>query len=173
MFDAFSLQLAKASCANILRQPIRYSSYQASPLVDEIDKSTLPNVKIEQNPPEWKYVEAILSPLIIPQPILKSEYPSGWKPPTIDPKSTPYFIKRSRNHMIPVYLVITFRGTRRQTRIKRIQGDIWAFEADLRVFLQDYMKKNMSMRVNEFSGEIKILGDYVNLVKHFLSEKGF
>lgn len=75
--------------------------------------------------------------------------------------------------MIPVYLIISFRGTRRQTKVRRIQGDIWAFEADLRAFLEDHLKRNMSMRVNEFTGDIKILGDYVNLVKHFLSEKGF
>lgn len=179
-------QWAKASCANILRQSIRYSSFRASPLVTEIDKSelpnhlrnkldlnTLPNVKVEQNPAEWKYVEEILAPLIIPQPTVKSQYPSGWKPQTIDPKSTPYFIKRNRNHMVPVHLRITFRGTRRHTCIRGIQGDIWKLETELRVFLEDYLKKKMSMRVNEFNGELRILGDHVNLVKHFLTEKGF
>lgn len=75
--------------------------------------------------------------------------------------------------MIPVYLDIKNRGTRRLTHIHRIQGDIWALEADLRRFLEDHMKKKMSIRVNEFSGDIRIVGDYVSLAKHFLGEKGF
>lgn len=166
-------QLVKASCANVLQQSIRYTSYRASPFVVDVDQNAQPNVRIEHKPAEWKYVEAVLPPLTVPEPTVKSEYPSGWKPQTIDPKSTPYFIKRTRNHMLPIYLRITFRGTRRQTVIKHIQGDIWALEADLRVFLEDYLKKNMSMRINEFAGEIRILGDYVNLVKHFFTEKGF
>lgn len=167
------LQLAKGSCANLLPQSIRYYSHRASPFFEDVNKSAQPNVRVEHNPPEWKYVEAILPPLIVPKPSVKSDYSSGWKPQTIDPKSTPYFIKRSSNHQVPVYLRITFRGTRRQTIIKNIQGDIWVFEADLRAFLEDYMKKNMSIRINEFTGRLLILGDYVNLVKHFLAEKGF
>lgn len=151
----------------------RYGSYYTSPFEENIDKSTIPNVKIEQNPPEWKYVEQVLAPLVIPQPTAKASYPSGWKPPKIDPSSVPYFIGRTRNHMIPVYLVISFRGMRRQTKIHRIQGDIWKCEAELREFLEDYMKKKMSMRVNEYTRDIILGGDYVNLVKHFLTEKGF
>lgn len=75
--------------------------------------------------------------------------------------------------MIPIYVKIQFRGTRRRTHIRHIQGDIWALEADIRRFLEDYMKKKMSIRVNEFSGEIRVSGDYVNLLQHFLGEKGF
>lgn len=171
-FQCF-FQVSKAACANVLQQSIRYSSYYSSPLVDGVDKSTLPNVKIDRNPDEWKYVEQILAPLTVPQPTAKSEYPSGWKPQTIDPNSTPYFIKRNKNHMIPIYVKIQFRGTRRRTHIRHIQGDIWALEADIRRFLEDYMKKKMSIRVNEFSGEIRVSGDYVNLLQHFLGEKGF
>lgn len=135
--------------------------------------SKLPNAKIEQNPPEWKYVEQILPSYIIPEPSVKSKYPSGWKPQTVDPATVPYFITRSKFHEVPVYLRITYRGTRRHTLIKFIKGDIWALEAELRAFLEDHLKKNMSMRINEFSGQITILGDYVNLVKHFLLQKGY
>lgn len=168
----FLLQWAKASCANVCRQSIRYGSYISSPLVENLDMSKQPNVKIEQNPAEWEFVEQILPPRLIPDPSVKTKYTSGWKPQTIDTTTVPYLVARNKYHDIPVHLKITFRGTRRQTLIKYIKGDIWALEADLRAFLEDYLKKNMSMRINEFSGQIMILGDYVNLVKHFLLERG-
>lgn len=172
-FD-FTLQLIKASCANVIfRQPQRHIQYRFSPPADRLDANAQPNVKIEQNAAEWQYVEAILPPLTVPIPAVKAEYPSGWRPQTVDPQKTPYFIARSKNHMMPVYLRLTFRNTRRQTVVKRIQGDIWKFEIELRTYLEDHMKKKMSIRVNEFSETITILGDYVNLVKNYLTGKGF
>lgn len=165
-------QWAKASCANVCRQSIRYIKYVRSPLVQNIDMSRQPNVKVEQNPAEWKFVEQILPPRLIPEPSVKSKYPSGWKPQTVDTATAPYVVARNKFHDIPVHLKITFHGTRRQTLIKYIKGDIWALEAELRAFLEDYLKKNMSMRINEFSGQIMLHGDYVNLVKHFLLQRG-
>lgn len=82
-------------------------------------------------------------------------------------------MRRTKNHMIPVYLKILFRGTKRVTVIRHIQGDVFALEAELTAFLEDYLKKKFIIRVNEFSGEIVINGDYVNLVKHFLQKRGF
>lgn len=149
------------------------SSYDASPLADEIDFSEQSNFEIVHNPPEWKYVEQVLVPQLIPKLTPKAEYPSGWKPQTINPSETPYMIPRTKNGMLPVYLDIKFRGTKRVTVIRLIQGDIFAFEKELTDFLEDYLKRKFVMRANEFSGNIKITGDYVNLIKHFLGEKGF
>lgn len=103
----------------------------------------------------------------------KDEYPSGWKPQTINPKSYPYFIKRSRNHLLPVYLDIAYRGTKRMTKIPNIQGDIWALEEDLRRFIERYIGRKIVTRVNEFAGVLWIRGDFVNLVKDHLLKKGF
>lgn len=140
--------------------------------MNTIDVNQQPEVEVVKNPPEWKYVEQVLAPTIIPKPQPKAEYPSGWKPQTIDPTKTPYLIRRTKNDMIPVYLEITFRGTKRVTVIRRIEGDIFAFEEELTNFLEDYLKRKFVIRVNEYSGEIKVRGDYVNLVKHFLMQKG-
>lgn len=153
---------------------VRYaSSYDSSPLVDTIDLSKQPNIEVIRDAPEWKYVEQVLAPQLIPEPTRKAEYPSGWKPQTINPRETPYMIPRTKNGMLPVYLQILFRGTKRVTHIRLIQGDIFAFEEELTNFLEDYLKRKFVIRANEFSGTIKITGDYVNLIKYFLSEKGF
>lgn len=170
-FFYYYFQSLKAS--NTLLTSVRHASYDTSPLVDKINLSEQPNIEIIKNPLEWKYVEQILAPNIIRKPTPKAEYTSGWKPQTIDPTKTSYMIHRTKNQMLPVYLEILFRGTKRTTNIRRIEGDIFAFEEELTNFLEDYLKRKFVIRVNEYSGEIKIRGDYVNLVKHFLMEKGF
>lgn len=156
-----------------ITQTLRPVSFKSSPQIDQIDINAQPNVEICQNPPEWKYVEMILGNKIVPEPTKKDEYPSGWKPQTADPKFTRYFIRRTRNHLMPVYLDITYRGTRHMTVIKFVQGDIWALEEDLRRFIENYIGKKIITRVNEFAGFVTLKGDYVNLVKEHLMKKGF
>lgn len=156
------------------QQPLRQISYRQSPYVETIDKSTLPEVQVVKNPPEWKYVERLLGKsATVPVPTEKTQYPSGWRPQTIDPSQAPYMIRRSKNHMVPVYLKISFRGYRRQTIIRYIQGDIHALAEELRVFLEDYTGRKMAIRINEFSGQIWIKRDYVNLIKDYLVKKGY
>lgn len=140
---------------------------------DELDWSAQPNVEILKNPPEWKYVEQILPKITVPKPTPKPEYPSGWKPQQPAAHTHPYFIPRSRNYMVPVYLVIDYRGTRKRTVIKTVQGDIWKLHNDVMTHIENYMAKKERSRVNEFTQQIIINGDYVNLIKDYLISKGF
>lgn len=127
-----------------------------------------------KNPEEWKYVERVLPPVVVPEPKKLSEYKSGWRPQGEDLTDRPYYIGRSRNHMMPVYLLISQRGQRRHTVIRKIQGDIWQLEKDLRPFLEDQVKpKNLRLQVNEFAGKICIHGDHVNAIKYWLGERNF
>lgn len=152
----------------------RQLTYNQSPFLDDIDKSTLPEVEIVKNPPEWKYVERLLSNAVtVPVPSPKAEYPSGWKPQTIDPSQARYMIHRNKNHMMPIYLKIQHRGYRRITIVKYIQGDIWALAEDLRAFLEDYTGRKILIRVHEFSGQLWIRRDFVNLIKDYLMEQGY
>lgn len=140
---------------------------------DEVDLNAQPNVEILKNPPEWKFVERILPKATVPVPTPKTNYTSGWTPQKAEAFKQPYFIKRSRNHMIPVYLNISFRGTRKQTIIRNIKGDIWHFHQEIMDYIKYYMARDERSRVNEFTQQIKINGDYVNLIKDYLSSKGF
>ncbi len=84
--------------------------------------------EVEKSYAEWKFVEKLLPPEFVPLPPAdpKVEYPSGWRPPHPSPDA-PYIIPRTKNHMPPVYLKIEKKqgGTRRITRIRYVEGNIW------------------------------------------------
>ncbi|XP_073828639.1 mitochondrial ribosomal protein L49 [Musca autumnalis] len=153
----------------------RFSSYVSSDKVQSLDE--YPQVEVLKNPPEWKYVERLLPKPVIPKVAEKSEYPSGWKPQSVglkDMDKLEYYVARSRNHMVPVYLETTFRGQRRVTIVKRVQGNIWELEKELRAIVEKERKgKLCATRVNEMSGQIRIHGDYVDVVREYLKSKGY
>lgn len=168
-------QLKTIGCFN------RCSSYLTSPKVSEL--SEYPNVEVVHNPPEWHFVERLLPKAVVPRPVLKDEYPSGWRPPAIDTTATNvndllqqygYFVARTRNYMIPVYLHITFRGQRRVTRVRYVQGNLWKLEAELREIVEKARNgRPCATRINEMSGQVHIHGDYVDIVRDYLKSKGF
>ncbi|XP_054730205.1 probable 39S ribosomal protein L49, mitochondrial [Anastrepha obliqua] len=152
---------------------IRCSSYLSSQEVGP--REQYPEIEIVHNAPEWKYVERLLPPKTVPKPITKAEYPSGWKPQTAATlPDLKYFVARTKNHMVPVYLQTTFRGQRRITVVRRIQGDIWELEKELRIVVEKARNgKLCASRVNEMSGQIHFHGDYVDVIREHLKEKGF
>lgn len=75
--------------------------------------------------------------------------------------------------MYPLYLKIQGRGQIKTTKLKRIQGDIWALHDDLKVYLEKRSKKYVHMQIQEVSGHINIKGDYVSIVEEWLQDKGF
>lgn len=140
---------------------------------EDVDVERQPTIEIRTNPPEWKYVERILPMKIVPTPLAKDEYPSGWVPQQARAHSYPYFIRRSKNHMVPVYLDLGFRNIRKRTIIRHIEGDIWLLYHDLFDHVSHYMARKQKARVNEFAGQIVFAGDHVNLIKDYLVSKGF
>ncbi|XP_034473582.1 probable 39S ribosomal protein L49, mitochondrial [Drosophila innubila] len=153
-------------------QPALLSNFRSSREVQPLDQ--YPEVEVVHNPPEWKFVERLLPPTTVPQPVAKAAYPSGWKPQASDGTTDGYFVARTKNHMVPVYLHTRFRGQRRLTVVRRVQGDIWALERDLRAVVERARNgKLCATRVNELSGQIHIHGDYVDVLREHLKAKGF
>lgn len=138
-----------------------------------MDLNTQPKIEIFKNPPEWKYVERLLPQSTVPTPTPKNEYPSGYKPQTKEAFNHPYYIKRTKNHMVPVYLKLSFRNIKRTTIVKNITGDIWKLNHDITDYVNNYMACNIRTRVNEFTGQIQVNGDHVNLIRDYLISKGF
>lgn len=102
--------------------------------------------------------------------------PSGWKPQKSVGElreNFPYFVSRTKNHQVPVYLSSTFRGQRKITKLRRVEGDIWALEKDLKQTLQSALKKRVETRVNEVSGQIDFKGIHVDMISDYLMAKGF
>lgn len=130
--------------------------------------------EISKSPEDWKFVERILPPITVPPLSPKEEYHSGFQPPFANSENLqPYFIHRTKNHMIPVYLEVKRRGDTKLTVLRKIQGDIFALGKELENFVQPMNKKPIRMQVNEFSGIITIVGDYVNALKYWVQVKGF
>lgn len=145
-----------------------------------------------KDPIDWDYVNRVLPPTVVPQPLKKDTYPSGrnifnlyisstyqiycflgWKPQEENLADRPYFISRTKNHMFPCYLKISNLKTRKTTVLRNIKGDIWLLEKEIKEFLTPQFFQPIRSQVNEFAGYIRINGDYVNAVKYFLEQKGY
>lgn len=153
--------------------PSKCGRFQSSEKFQGVEQH--PKVEVIENPPEWKYVEHLLGKKLIPEPTAnKNEYPSGWQPQNPEKyKELPYFVKRTKNHMLPIYLRIGFRGNRRLTTIRNIEGDIWQLEKDCINVIQQRIRNNpVYTQINEMNRSIKIKGDYVTLIQKYFYNKG-
>lgn len=65
---------------NVLQNSLykRDSSYRSSPFAQ--DPSHYAKYEVSSSPEEWKFVERLLPPTIIPSPPETNDLPSGWKP---------------------------------------------------------------------------------------------
>ncbi|VEN59529.1 unnamed protein product [Callosobruchus maculatus] len=171
------LKLAKLINQNYSRvcpklvQIVRPSSYRTSGFLEDLDLKT--KYEVTKDPVDWSYVERALPPTLVPHPVKKDRYASGWKPQAENLTHMPYFIERTKNHMIPVYLHRDMRGTRKTTYVRKIQGDIFKLHKELVEFLQKETIYPIRSQVNEFTGIIRIAGDYVNAVKYWLEQRNF
>ncbi|KAI8115409.1 putative 39S ribosomal protein L49, mitochondrial [Lucilia cuprina] len=174
---ALTQRFLKEIIGKTVKLPVtaRFSSFLSSEKVRPLEE--YPEVEVLKNPPEWKYVERLLPKKVVPKIEPKAEYPSGWKPPSVglhNIDKVEYFVARSRNHMIPVYLEVTYRGQRRVTVVKHVQGNIWQLEKELRQLVEKARDgKLCATRVNEMSGQVRIHGDYVDIVREYLKSKGY
>lgn len=148
-----------------------YSSYSKSPFVSKIEEQY--DYEIIKKPPEWKYVERLLPFSTIPSITPKHSYPSGWVPPKEEAKDLPYFIPRDKNHDPPIYLEITYRGMRKISRIKKIEGDIWMMNSEIKAYLKSKHNTYIETRVHELAKSIETKGDYVNDLLQWAYSKGF
>ncbi|KAJ2951711.1 hypothetical protein O0L34_g13873 [Tuta absoluta] len=149
----------------------KYSNYAKSPFITRIKEQY--EFDVVKNPPEWAYVERLLPFETIPQVTPKVNYPSGWIPPKEESKNLPYFLPRNKNHNLPIYLDITFRGTRKITKIKKIEGDIWLLNEEIKEYLKRKNKRYVETRVHEPGRFIETKGDYHNDLVEWAHSKGF
>ncbi|NWT63059.1 RM49 protein, partial [Erythrocercus mccallii] len=126
--------------------------------------------RYEESTAEFGFVERLLPPSCVPEPPPHPKYPtpSGWSPPKGPPPDLPYFVRRSRLHNLPVYEGL--RQGRRLTALRRIHGDIWALERDLRAFLG---VPEVPVQVNEVTGTLRLKGHWGPQVRQWLLQRGF
>ncbi|XP_058795495.1 large ribosomal subunit protein mL49 [Phymastichus coffea] len=175
-FQKAAEPLVAPSPFNATKFQVRNINTDISPNVYELDKSKLPDYETSNK--EWHYVERLIPLKVVPQPkYFDGPAPSGWIPPKEEGLTHPYYIPRTKNHMMQVYLKISQRGCKHVTCIRKIEGDIWKCEKDIRKFLKPQLPEltyaRLSSRVNEMTRQIHFRGDYVAYVKKWMEIKGF
>uniref|UniRef100_A0A3Q2ZUJ6 Large ribosomal subunit protein mL49 n=2 Tax=Kryptolebias marmoratus TaxID=37003 RepID=A0A3Q2ZUJ6_KRYMA len=122
---------------------------------------------------EYKFVERLIPASRVPEPPKHAgPAPSGWIPPAETPPALPYMIRRSRMHNVPVYTDLT-HGNRKMTLVRKVEGDIWALEKDVREYLKEVTGKELPTQVNEVTMTLKVKGHFDQELKDWLTSKGF
>ncbi|KAM4563738.1 large ribosomal subunit protein mL49 [Odontesthes bonariensis] len=128
---------------------------------------------ISESTEEYKFVERLIPPSRVPDPPKHAgPTPSGWVPPADSPPPLPYMIRRSRMHNIPVYTDLT-HGNRKMTLVRKVEGDIWALEKDVKQYLKEVTGKELPTQVNEVTMTLKVKGHFDKELKDWLAVKGF
>lgn len=148
-----------------------YSNYAASPYVHRIKEEY--DYDVVRNAPEWTYVTRLMPFETIPAISSKEKYPSGWIPPREEAKQLPFFIARTKNHNVPIYLNVFYRIDKKISKIKRIEGDIWALNDEIKFYLKEKHGKYIESRVHEMARFIEVKGDYVLNLRAWAYSKGF
>ncbi|CAG5119714.1 unnamed protein product [Candidula unifasciata] len=122
---------------------------------------------------EFKYVEQVLPRPTVPEVPKHESYPtpSGWFPPNDELRSQkPYLVRRTKNHMLPVYSSLKrfYYGMNHLVSVKQIEGDIWVLESELRDFLKKKTGLSIRTQVHEVYKSIYIRGEHAALVAEFL-----
>lgn len=118
-------------------------------------------------------MEQLLPTKFVPKPAIKDSYPSGWKPQDPSCINNPYYIARTRNHCLPIYLKLSHRNTRKLTQVRKIQGDIWQLASELKEYLEEKMERKVATQVHELAGQILFKADVYYYVEEYLLSKGF
>ena len=132
-------------------------------------------------PELWDFVERLARIKMAPLPQRRKAgepvkpLPSGFVPPPETPPDLPYFIARTRNHLVPVYYNLHKDPVNCYTIIRKVSGDIWKLEEDLRTHLESLNEKRQKIlsSVHETDECVLFRGRYVHQVVDWLHEKGF
>ncbi|XP_034551870.1 39S ribosomal protein L49, mitochondrial [Notolabrus celidotus] len=128
---------------------------------------------IVESTDEYRFVERLIPSTRVPTPPQHAgPTPSGWTPPAASPPPLPYMIRRSRMHNIPVYTDLT-HGNRKTTLVRKVEGDIWALEKDVREHLKEVTGIDLPTQVNEVTMTLKVKGHFDVELKQWLAGKGF
>ncbi|XP_025104479.1 39S ribosomal protein L49, mitochondrial-like [Pomacea canaliculata] len=139
-------------------------------------KAGLTEFEVSADPEEFKFVERLLPYKTVPSPPSHTNYPtpSGWIPQKEADLTLPYFVRRTKNHMLPIYQELRNGNTRKLVKIRYIEGDIWALDADLREYLQQVTgSKIIATQVHEIARWIRVKGLYAEHICAFMLKKGF
>ncbi|VDD94749.1 unnamed protein product [Enterobius vermicularis] len=107
--------------------------------------------------------------------------PSGWFPPKVK-GDLPYFVRRRRDHLFPVYLHVKRDKLDPKTmdfdyvelvELRDVAGNIFAFAKDMQEFLEGELSHPVAINVDELKGRVTVKGSERSQVEMFLNRCGF
>ncbi|KRX92326.1 putative 39S ribosomal protein L49, mitochondrial [Trichinella pseudospiralis] len=139
--------------------------------------------EVVESKEEFKWVKRLFPKTIIPDVPKHDSYPtpSGWMPPKDPPLPLPYYVRRTRYNLFPIYsemrrdelnLTTMEFSSVKLIILCKIDGDIFACEKDLVAFLEERLGRKIASHVNEPQGKIRILGAEVVDIEQFLLKNG-
>nr|ACO10896.1 Probable mitochondrial 39S ribosomal protein L49 [Caligus rogercresseyi] len=140
-----------------------------------IPETVLPERGYEASSADWASVSRLTegTSIIIPSPPPKEHYASGYWTPTAKFGDFRFHISRTSSHMLPVYLRRLTKHQLLETRIRRIDGDLFAFKEEFDAFLFDKYRMQFISQVAELYGRVTYRGDFLVDAKEFCKLKGF
>ncbi|CAG7727278.1 unnamed protein product [Allacma fusca] len=151
----------------------RHKGYYKSSVEGPAEQYT----EVEKSYVEWKFVEKLLPPKLVPETPSDPGvvYPSGWKTPNPEEYSKlPYYIRRTKNGMLPVYYRSFNRGMFQTTRVRYVEGNVWILEKELGQYLKkNFPKQPIITHANEVGRYVQVRGDHEPMIKQWLLDKGF
>lgn len=95
-------------------------------------------------------------------------------PYTPPPPDQPFHVSRSNYNNLPVYLVRKGGGTRFETRIRGVRGDLKVLAENLSKLLNLPLgDRSRGVWVLHDSGKVMVKGNHTAAVEQYLSELGF
>lgn len=139
------------------------------------------NVKNVTTPELWSFVELLARHKIAPEiPTRKlgepiKPMPSGYVPPPDTAPDLPYFVARTRNHLLPVYYGLSKDPDECMTYVKNVMGDMWLFEEQLRKHLESLnpTQGKLVSTVREPDEMVGFRGKHLHQVVDWLHHQGF
>ncbi|KRZ41054.1 putative 39S ribosomal protein L49, mitochondrial [Trichinella pseudospiralis] len=121
--------------------------------------------EVVESKEEFKWVKRLFPKTIIPDVPKHDSYPtpSGWMPPKDPPLPLPYYVRRTRYNLFPIYSEMR-RDELNLTTMEfslvkliilcKIDGDIFACEKDLVAFLEERLGRKIASH-DKLNGEIE------------------
>ena len=134
---------------------------------------------MSSNPEEWKFVERLIPPALIPAITPKESFPSGFQLPKISPEEAiekyEYFVGRPTSQMLPIYLKIMSNDHSESitTKLSKCEGNLYKLREDIDNFLENRYKRTFIAQVSELQQCLLYRGEFEEEFKEFLLSKGF
>ncbi|PAV92266.1 hypothetical protein WR25_09032 [Diploscapter pachys] len=155
-----------------------------NPWKHALPEKTSTFTSFKELPVNWSEVERLFPIEIVPEVPHHDSFPtpSGWRPAANPPPDLPYYVRRRADHTLPLYLQTKKDKLNEKTLdidhvemvvIKKVEGDLFAFESDLRKYLEAKLGRPIATHIDELKGRVIVREVDRAEIERFLFDSGF